>query len=97
MKKIQKKEFISKKLFNLTFSDCLEYLKGEKQFEQLNGLELFSEFKEIKHDYLKQYDDVEEYIKLLKYYLKEFKNIFNRKNPRESSKRKNKKEKNIQH
>ena len=82
-------------LFSLTFSDCLEYLKGEKQFEQLNGLELFSEFKEIKHDYLKQYDDVEEYIKLLKYHLKEFKNIINRKNPRESSKRKNKKEKNI--
>ena len=82
-------------LFNLTFSDCLEYLKGDKHFEQLNGLELFSEFKEIKQDYLKIYDDGEEYVKLLKYYLKEFKNIINKKSPRKSSKRKNKKEKKI--
>jgi len=78
-------------LFNLTFSDCLEYLNGDKYFEQLNGLELFSEFKEIKKDYLKIYDDGKEYIKLLKYYLKEYKNIINRKTPRESKKRTKKK------
>ena len=81
-------------LFNLTFSDCLEYLSGDKHFDQLNGLELFSEFKEIKHDYLKKYDDGEEYVKLLKYYLKEFKNIINRKSPRESSKKEQKRKKN---
>ena len=80
-------------LFNLTFSDCLEYLNGDKHFDQLNGLELFSEFKEIKHDYLKKYDDGEEYVKLLKYYLKEFKNIINRKSPRESSKKEQKEKK----
>ena len=82
-------------LFNLTFSDCLEYLSGDKHFDQLNGLELFSEFKEIKHDYLKKYDDGEEYVKLLKYYLKEFKNIINRKSPRKSSKKRAKNKKNI--
>ena len=80
-------------LFNLTFSDCLEYLKGEKHFEQLNGLELFSEFKEIKQDYLKKYNDGEEYVKLLKYHLKEFKNIINRKNPRNHQKERIKKKK----
>ena len=81
-------------LFCLTFSDCLEYLNGDKHFDQLNGLELFSEFKEIKHDFLKKYDDGEEYVKLLKYYLKEFKNIINRKSPRESSKKEQKRKKN---
>ena len=82
-------------LFSLTFSDCLEYLRGDKYFEQLNGLELFSEFEEIKQDYLKKYDDGEEYVKLLKYYLKKYEIIINKKCPRESSKRKNKKENKI--
>ena len=74
-------------LFNLTFLDCLEYLSGDKYFEQLNGLELFSEFKEIKQDYLKKYDDGEEYVKILKYHLKEYKNIINSKSSKESSKK----------
>ena len=78
-------------LFNLTFLECLEYLRGEKHFEQLNGLELFSEFKEIKIDYLKKYDDGEEYVKLLKYYLRKYEIIISKKSPRESSKIKSKK------
>ena len=82
-------------LFNLTFLDCLEYLRGDKYFEQLNGLELFCDFKEIKQDYLKKYNDGEEYVKHLKYYLKEYEIIINKKIPRESLKRKNKKEKRI--
>ena len=82
-------------LFNLTFLDCLEYLSGDKYFEQLNGLELFSEFKEIKQDYLKKYDDGEEYVKILKYHLKEYKNIINNKSSRESSKKRTKKQKKI--
>ena len=81
-------------LFNLTFLDCLEYLSGDKHFEQLNDLELFSEFKEIKQDYLKKYDDGEEYVKILKYHLKEYKNIIN-KSSRESSKKRTKKQKKI--
>ena len=89
--KDKEKRIYFQNLFNLTFSDCLEYLTGDKHFEQLNGLELFSEFKEIKQDYLNKYDDGEEYVKLLKYYLKEFKNIINKKNPRKSSKKRNKK------
>ena len=78
-------------LFNLTFSDCLEYLSGDKHLEQLNGLELFSEFKEIKQDYLRKYDDGEEYVKILKYHLKEYKNIINKKNQKEPSKKRTKK------
>ena len=81
-------------LFNLTFLDCLEYLSGDKHFEQLNGLELFSEFKEIKQDFLIKYDDGEEYVKILKYHLKEYKNIIN-KSSRESSKKRTKKQKKI--
>jgi hypothetical protein len=82
------KRIYFKNLFSLTFSDCLEYLKGEKHFEQLNGLELFSEFKEIKQDYLKKYNDGELYVKQLKYSLKEYENLINKKNPR---KKRNKK------
>ena len=82
-------------LFSLTFLECIEYLRGDKYFEQLNGLELFSEFEEIKQDYLKKYDDGEEYVKLLKYYLKKYEIIINKKCPRETSKRKNKKENKI--
>ena len=82
-------------LFNLTFLDCLEYLSGDKHFEQLNGLELFSEFKEIKQDYLKKYDDGEEYVKILKYHLKEYKNIINTKSSKESSQKRTKKQKKI--
>ena len=78
-------------LFNLTFSDCLEYLRGDKYIEQLNGLELFSEFNEIKYDYLKKYIDGEIYVDQLKYYLKEYEKLINKKNPRKSSKKRNKK------
>ena len=91
-KDIEKKIYFQN-LFNLTFSDCLKYLRGDKYFEQLNGLELFSEFKEIKRDYLKKYNDGEEYVKLLIYYVKNYEDIINRKNPRESSKKRSKKEK----
>jgi len=82
-------------LFNLTFLECLEYLRGDKHFEQLKDLELFSEFKEIKQDFVKKYDDGEEYVKILKYYLKEYEIIINRKSPRKPFKKKAKKKKKI--
>jgi len=88
--KDNEKRIYFQNLFKLTFSDCLEYLRGDKYFEQLNGLELFSEFKEIKQDYLKKYNDGEEYVKLLKYYIKEYECLINRKNSRKSSKKRRK-------
>ena len=90
--KDKEKRIYFQNLFNLTFSDCLDYLRGDKYFDQLKGLELFSEFKEIKQDFLKEYKDGEEYVELLKYYLQDYNKIINRKNPRESSKKKNKKD-----
>ena len=89
--KDKEKRIFFQNLFNLTFSDCLEYLRGDKYIEQLNGLELFSEFNEIKHDFLKKYNDGEIYVNQLKYYLKEYENLINKKNPRKSSKKRNKK------
>jgi len=86
----KEKRIYFQKLFNLTFADCLKYLRGDKYFEQLNGLELFSEFKKIKQDYLKKYNDGEEYVKLLKYYIKEYECLINRKNSRKSSKKRRK-------
>ena len=87
----KEKRIFFQNLFNLTFSDCLEYLRGDKYIEQLNGLELFSEFNEIKYDYLKKYIDGEIYVDQLKYYLKEYEKLINKKNPRKSSKKRNKK------
>lgn len=86
--KDEEKKIYFQNLFNLTFSDCLEYLRGDKYFEQLNGLELFSEFNEIKQKYLVEYKDGEEYVKLLKYYSKEYETIIKKKNPRKLSKNK---------
>ena len=88
--KDKEKRIFFQNLFNLTFSDCLEYLRGDKYIEQLNGLELFSEFNEIKQDYLKKYNDGELYVNQLKYYLKEYEKLINKKNPRNSSKKRNK-------
>ena len=89
--KDKEKRIYFQNLFNLTFLDCLEYLRGDKYIEQLNGLELFSEFNEIKQEFLKKYKDGEMYVDQLKYYLKEYEKIINKKNPRKSSKKRNKK------
>ena len=89
--KDKEKRIYFQKLFNLTFSDCLEYLRGDKYIEHLNGLELFSEFYEIKQEYLKKYNDGEMYVDQLKNYLKEYEKLINKKNPRKSSKKRNKK------
>jgi len=86
--KDKEKRIYFQNLFSLTFLDCLEYLKGDKYFEQLNGLELFSEFNEIKQEYKKKCNDGEEYLKLLKYYLKEYEKLVNKKNSRKSSRKK---------
>lgn len=89
--KDKEKRIYFQNLFNLTFLDCLEYLRGDKYIEQLKGLELFSEFKEIKQDYFKKYNDGEMYVEQLKYYLKEYEVLINKKIPRTPSKKRNKK------
>ena len=64
-----------KKLFNLTFTDCLKQFRGEKKFEELEGFVLFDNINEIQFEYLNKYKDGKEYIKKLRHYLKNYENI----------------------
>ena len=68
-----------KKLFNLTFTDCLKQFRGEKKFEELEGFVLFDNINEIQFEYLKKYKDGKEYINQLRHYLKNYENITNAK------------------
>ena len=68
-----------KKLFNLTFTDCLKQFRGEKKFEELEGFVLFDNINEIQFEYLNKYKDGKEYINQLRHYLKNYENITNAK------------------
>ena len=70
------------KLFNLTFSECLNHFIGKKEIEELKGMNLFENVIEI-------LGEDKEYINLIKYYLQNFENIINEKNPRRSKNYKN--------
>ena len=65
------------KLFNLKFSDCLKYFIGEKYFNVLEGMKVFSS---IKENLLKE--NGEKYINQLLYYLKNYQEIISKKSKR---------------
>lgn len=71
-----------KKLFDLTFLQCLKYFIGQINIEELEGMKCFENCKDM-------LGDDEEYIKLIKYYLENFEKIINDKNPRQSKKNNN--------
>jgi hypothetical protein len=68
-----------KRLFDLTFIDCLKQFRGEEKFEELEGLEFFDNINEIKFEYLNKYKDGEEYIKKLRDYLHNYEKNINAK------------------
>ena len=71
----ENKRIYFNKLFNSTFKDCLEYYIGKKQSEELEGMKRFDSEKDLLSE------DIE-YINIIKYYLENFENIINKKNPR---------------
>ena len=71
----ENKRIYFNKLFNSTFKDCLEYYIGKKQSEELEGMKCFDSEKDLLSE------DIE-YINIIKYYLENFENIINKKNPR---------------
>ena len=74
------------KLFNLTFFDCLKYFIDDMIFtNELNGFKKFSSIKGI----IEQKQG-KEYVDLLLYYFKNFKEIINNKKPRKMNKKANK-------
>ena len=71
----ENKRIFFNKLFNLTFKDCLEHYIGKKQREELEGMKCFDSEKDL-------LSEDNEYINIIKYYLENYENIINKKNPR---------------
>ena len=63
------------KLFSLTFLECLFHFRGDKYFEELEGIESLDSL-------CRQFDDDEEYKDLFKYYALHYEVIIMRKKPR---------------
>ena len=71
----ENKRIFFNKLFHLTFKDCLEHYIGKKQREELEGMKCFDSEKDL-------LSEDNEYINIIKYYLENYENIINKKNPR---------------
>ena len=75
-----------KKLFNITFIDCLKHFIESKKIEELEGLDTFEKVKT-------KFKDEEDYLKCLSYYIMNYEDIIN--NKRARIRKENKKEKKI--
>ena len=62
------------KLFNLTFMDCLTFFRGDKYFEELEGLK---NLESVKQDLM--IENGEEYANHFVYYIKNYEDIINKK------------------
>ena len=71
-----------KKLFSLTFLQCLKHFREEAFIEEINGIKCFKQIKE-------NLNDEQEYIEALDYYIKNFEKIINNKRARKSKKKRN--------
>ena len=70
-----------KKLFSLTFLDCLMHIRGNKYFTELEGIESFEK-------YTSKFKDDKEYLYLFNYYISHFEEIIIRKKRRKRRKQK---------
>ena len=73
--KNEKNNYYFKKLFNITFIDCLEHFIGIKKVEELEGLDTFENIK-------KKYEDDADYLKSLKFCIMNYEKIINNKRTR---------------
>ena len=64
-----------KKLFNITFIDCLDHFIGNKKVEELEGLDTFENIKT-------KYEDDADYLKSLKFCIMNYEKIINNKRTR---------------
>ena len=70
-----------KRLFDITFLECIQKFSGKSNIKELEGFQLFSEIK-------KEISDEPEYIKFFEYYLNNYKNIILSKKSRKTRKEK---------
>ena len=75
-----------KRLFNITFIDCVKHFRRTHYFKELDGMKCFDEVKE-------QFNGEKEYVEILSYYLENYEEIIKKKKARKSTKKLN--EKNI--
>ena len=75
-----------KKLFSITFVDCLKHFRGSIKIEELEGLIGFDDIKS-------KYEDDSDYLKSLEYYIMNFEEIM--KNKKTRTRKANKKEKKV--
>ena len=68
-----------KKIFNLTFVDCLKHFNKTKEIKELDGMECID-------DVLEEFNNEKEYKEILYYQLKNFDDIINSKSSRTSKK-----------
>ena len=78
-----------RKLFNLTFLDCLKHFVNQKNIEELNGLQLYEDMKKDSNELEKKNIDIndKEYLLCLDYHLKEYEEILGRKRKRNRNKK----------
>jgi len=77
--KNEEKRIYFKKLFDLTFIQCLKHFNKEETIKELEGMKLF---KDIKNELNKKDDDREIYIKTVEEYMNNYEDIINSKKPR---------------
>lgn len=85
--KNQEKRIYFQKLFNLTFLQCLKHFRKSEYIEELNGLQLFQEFKNGLNDDNENDNDNNYYIKLLEFYINSLENIIMKKKSRKRGKK----------
>ena len=69
-----------KKLFGITFVDCLKHFRGSIKIEELEGLNGFDNIKS-------KYEDDSDYLKSLEYYIMHYEEIMNNKRTRKTNKK----------
>jgi hypothetical protein len=74
-----KKDYF-KKLFSITFVDCLKHFRGSIKIEELEGLNGFDNIKS-------KYEDDSDYLKSLEYYIMHYEEIMNNKRTRKTNKK----------
>jgi hypothetical protein len=77
--KDESKNTYFKKLFSLTFSDCLKHFRGSQIKEELEGLKGFDNINS-------EFGNDEDYIKIIKYYIMNYEDIIRNKRARKIKK-----------
>ena len=78
------KQNLFKKIFNLTFLDCLKHFRGTKTIKELNNL--------VKYDEIcKRFEEDEDYLYSFKFYIENYEKIMENKKSRSKKGKKGKK------